>query len=228
LNHTHASTRNVKPRILRLSTTGKIDQKVIAAAADVLRQGGLIVIPTDTVYGVAAHPENPRAVEMLCCAKGRPDGKPIPILASDLVKIENMKAHLGKNARTLARLFWPGPLTIVLPVNDGWEGFRIPDYPVTLAVIKAAGGLLRVTSANLSGRRPALTADEALRELQGSITLAIDSGPAPGGVPSTVVKIIEENISVLREGAIPASAIYAASPAAARPRLPGGRECNCA
>jgi len=173
-----------------------------------LRQGWLIVIPTDTVYGVAAHWENKNAVEMLRHIKGRPADKPIPILASDCMKIEKMKAYFGRNTRELARRFWPGPLTIVLPVNDGWEGFRIPKHPVALAIIKAAGGLLRVTSANLSGQNPALTADEAVRELQDGVKLAIDSGPAPGGVPSTVVKITDEHVDILREGAIACNAIY--------------------
>jgi len=196
--------------ILTLSPTGKIDQNVIAAAAAVLRRGGLIVIPTDTVYGLAAHWGNATAVEMLRRIKRRPADKPIPILVADCMEIKNMKAHFGRNAEELARRFWPGPLTLVLPVNDGWEGFRIPKHPVALAIIKAAGGLLRVTSANLSGRRPALTADEALGQLPDGVDLVIDSGAAPGGVPSTVVKITDEKIAVLREGALPRKEIYAA------------------
>ncbi len=175
---------------------------------DVLRQGCLIVMPTDTVYGVAAHWENKKAVEMLRRVKNRPDDKPIPILASDREIIENMNISFGDKAGKLALRFWPGPLTIVLPVNGLWEGFRIPNHPVALAIIRAAGGLLRVTSANLSGHSPALTADEAVRALEGGVRLAVDSGPAPGGVPSTVVKITGETIAVLREGAIPARAIY--------------------
>ena len=199
-----------RTRILKLPSSDPVNQNVIAEAAAVLRQGCLVVIPTDTVYGVAAHWENAKAVEMLCRIKGRPADKPIPILASDCMRIENIKAHFGRNAKELARRFWPGPLTIVLPINDGWEGFRIPKHPVALAIIKAAGGLLRVTSANLSGRSPALTADEALIEMGNGVNLAIDAGPAPGGVPSTVIKITDEKVVVLREGAIPGSAIYAA------------------
>ena len=195
-------------RILTLSPAGKIDQDLIAETAAVLRQGWVIIIPTDTVYGVAACLENTKAVEMLRRIKNRSADKPVPILASDCTKIENIKAQFGKNARELARRFWPGPLTIVLPVNDGWEGFRIPDHPVALAIIKAAGGLLRVTSANLSGHSPALTADAALNELGNGVKLAVDSGPAPGGRPSTVVKIENEKAVILREGAISAHAVY--------------------
>lgn len=195
-------------RILTLPSSEPVDQKIIAETAAGLRQGWLVIIPTDTVYGVAADLHNEKAVEMLHRIKRRPADKPIPILASDCMRIENLTAHFGINGRELARRYWPGPLTIVLPVGNGWEGFRIPKHPIALAIIKAAGGLLRVTSANLSGHEPALTADDAVRELHEGVSLVIDSGPAPGGVPSTVVKIENEKVTVLREGAISCNAIY--------------------
>jgi tRNA threonylcarbamoyl adenosine modification protein (Sua5/YciO/YrdC/YwlC family) len=197
-------------RILKLFASGKIDLDIIAQAAAALRQGLMIVIPTDTVYGVAACYKNSETLEMLRRVKNRPAGKPIPVLASDCIKIENIKAQFGNNARELANRFWPGPLTIVLPVNEGWEGFRIPNHPVALAIIKAAGGLLRVTSANLSGNRPALTVAAALRDLGDGVALAVDSGPAPIGKPSTVVKIENEKAVILREGAISSRAVYKA------------------
>lgn len=198
-----------KTRILKLPPSEPIDQNVIAEAAAGLRQGWLVIIPTDTVYGVAAGLHHVKAVEMLQRIKQRPADKPIPILASDCIQIENLNARFGRNGRELARRYWPGPLTIVLPVANGWEGFRVPKHPVALAIIKAAGGLLRVTSANLSGHEPALTAADAVRELREGVSLAVDSGPAPGGVPSTVVKIKNEKVAVLREGAIPCKEIYA-------------------
>ena len=191
-----------------MPSSGLVDQNVIAEAVAVLRQGWLIIIPTDTVYGVAACLENTKGVNMLHRIKNRPVDKPIPILAFDCMKIENIKAQFGKKARELARRFWPGPLTLVLPANNGWEGFRIPNHPVALAIIKAAGGLMRVTSANLSGNSPALTAAAALNELGNGVKLAVDSGPAPGGRPSTVVKIENEKAIILREGAISAHAVY--------------------
>ncbi|MDO9541225.1 MAG: L-threonylcarbamoyladenylate synthase [Kiritimatiellia bacterium] len=198
-----------KTRILKLPPSGPIDQNIIAETVDALRQGRLVIIPTDTVYGVAADPHNEKAVAMLPRIKKRPNDKPIPILASDCLQIENLNARFGINGRELAGRYWPGPLTIVLPVANEWEGFRIPKHPITLAIIRAAGGLLRVTSANLSGHSPALTADKALGELPEGVSLAVDSGPAPGGVPSTVVKIENEKVSVLREGAIPGEEILA-------------------
>lgn len=194
---------------MTLSPAGAIDQNIIDETAAGLRQGWLVIIPTDTVYGVAADLHNAKAVEMLRRVKRRSADKPIPILASDCIQIENLNARFGINGKELAKRYWPGPLTIVLPVENGWEGFRVPKHPVALAIIKAAGGLLRVTSANLSGHEPALTATDAVQELREGVSLAVDSGPAPGGVPSTVVKIENEKVTVLREGAIASEEIYA-------------------
>lgn len=199
-----------RTRILTLPSSEPVDQGIIAEAAAGLRRGWLMIIPTDTVYGLAADLHNGKAVEMLHRIKRRPVDKPIPILASDCMQIKNLNARFGIKARELARRYWPGPLTLVLPVANGREGFRIPKHPVALAIIKAAGGLLRVTSANLSGHKPTLTADDAVRALREGVRLAIDSGPAPGGVPSTVVKIEDEQITILREGAIPREEIYEA------------------
>jgi len=171
--------------------------EVIAA----LRRGALVVLPTDTVYGVAG------AGERLSRIKRRPDGKPIALLAADSRQVEAAKAELGVIGRALANRYWPGALTMVLKTGAAWEGFRVPDHPVTLAILKALGGVLRVTSANLSGAAPALTAAAAVKALGSEIELAVDAGPAPGGVPSTVVKIGPDRCDVLREGAIPGSEI---------------------
>lgn len=209
-------------RILSLPPAEPLDRKIIAAAADCLRRGKLVIIPTDTVYGLAADFHNREAVNRLRRAKGRPAAKPIPILAANRAQIKNIHARLGKAGAKLAGRYWPGPLTLVLPVTHpatsharrtakiAWEGFRIPAHPVALAVIKAAGGLLRVTSANLSGQAPALTAEAAGRKLRGKIALTLDGGPSPGGVPSTVVKIVDDQAIILRKGAIAAKDIFAA------------------
>ena len=109
--------------------------------------------------------------------------------------------------RALANRYWPGALTMVLKTGATWEGFRVPNHPVTLAILKAMGGVLRVTSANLSGEAPALTAAAATAALGSAIELVVDAGPAPGGVPSTVVQIGFGRCDVLREGAIPSSEI---------------------
>ncbi|MFA5043539.1 MAG: L-threonylcarbamoyladenylate synthase [Kiritimatiellia bacterium] len=172
-----------------------------------LRRGALVVLPTDTVYGVAAAPGAPGAEKRLFRIKHRPDNKPIALLAADIRQVEAFRAELGAIGRALAKRYWPGALTMVLKTGIAWEGFRVPDHPVTLAILKATGGVLRVTSANLSGEAPALTAVAAVAALGSAIELAVDAGPAPGGVPSTVVKIGLGRCDVLREGAIPAAEI---------------------
>jgi len=179
------------------------DPRVLNEALAVLRQGAILVLPTDTVYGMAADPRVTGAEQRLCQAKGRPEDKPIPLLTANCAQIERWPARLGPVARALAKRYWPGALTLVLPAGNGWEGFRIPDHAAAQAVLSAVGGALRVTSANRSGSAPALTAKAAAETLGGAVELVLDTGPAPGGRPSTVVQIGETTITILREGAIP-------------------------
>ena len=170
-----------------------------AKAAEVLNRGGVAVIPTDTVYGLAAHPAFPAAVDRLYTIKGRKLKKPIALLASDLAAVERFGYPLTGRARELAERHWPGALTLVI----GKEGFRVPDHAETRELIAACGGVLRVTSANLSGRRPATDAPQALRDVGLSADLVVDDGVSPGGVPSTVVRVLPDGgLEVLREGAI--------------------------
>ena len=179
--------------------------KVVSA----LRRGALVILPTDTVYGVAADPRapgtpgTPGAEERLFRAKCRPGNKPIPLLAADYRQVEASRAELGVAGRALAARYWPGALTLVLKTGNTWEGFRVPHHPATQAILKAVGGMLRVTSANMSGKPPALTAAAAVAALGSAVELVVDAGPAPGGVPSTVVRIGAGRCDVLREGAIP-------------------------
>lgn len=205
------------PRIISLPRLGCPDQRLIKDAVTVLRKGGLIVLPTDTVYGLAADPRHAGAERRLDLAKHRLETKPIPLLAADCMQIEQMGAELGDIEKELARQYWPGALTLVLPVGPpemssagqgySFEGFRIPDHPVALAVLRITGSPLRVTSANLSGEPPALFAESAVKALGGSIELVLDAGPVPGGVPSTVIRLANGAFEVLREGAIPGNEI---------------------
>lgn len=168
-------------------------------AVEVLNRGGVAVIPTDTVYGLAARPDFPAAVDRLYTIKGRELAKPIAILASDLEAIARFGYPLAGKARELAERHWPGALTMVI----GKEGFRIPDLAATRELIAACGGVLRVTSANLSGRRPATDAHAALAAVGLSADCVVDDGISPGGVPSTVVRVnADGSLEVLREGAI--------------------------
>jgi len=173
-------------------------------AAACLNQGGVVILPTDTVYGLAAHPGRPAAVARICTIKGRPTGKPIALLASDRQAVIAFGALFPDTAMKLAERYWPGALTLVLPCGDGYEGFRIPDHPVARCVIATCGGVLRVTSANLSGKMPACSAIEALKDVGLEADVVIDDGVSPGGVPSTVVQFESDGtFRLLREGAIP-------------------------
>ncbi len=167
-----------------------------------------MILPTDTVYGIAAHPACASAVARICTIKGRPTGKPIALLAADVAAVCAFGAVFSPAAQRLAAAYWPGALTLVLPCGGAYEGFRVPDHEATRALLAACGGTLRVTSANLSGAMPAVSAAEALKDVGLEADLLIDGGVAPGGVPSTVVKIdLENTLTVIREGAIPAADI---------------------
>ena len=182
--------------------------EALASTARLLRAGGVVILPTDTVYGIAAHPACASAVARICTIKGRPTGKPIALLAADIAAVTAFGAALPPSAQRLADAFWPGALTLVLPCGGTYEGFRVPDHDATRALLAACGGTLRVTSANLSGAMPATSAAEALKDVGLEADLIIDGGVSPGGVASTVVKIEADGaLTVIREGALPSAEI---------------------
>lgn len=174
----------------------KCDECGLREVACVLNSGGVAVIPTDTVYGLAAHPGFPDAVERLYAIKERDGRKPIALLASDAVAAEKFIGGFPDGAKHLADR-WPGALTIVAK----GEGLRVPDHEWTRRLIAACGGTLRVTSANMSGRRPATDASAALADVGLSADVVADGGTSPGGVPSTVVRVSDDGAEVLRQGA---------------------------
>jgi L-threonylcarbamoyladenylate synthase len=189
----------VKTRLLRADERGAVEE---AAAA--LHRGEVVAFPTDTVYGLAAGHGN---IEALFVAKGRPKEKRIPILLSDAANLE-ASAIVTPAARALADHFWPGPLTLVLAApRRGSLAFRVPANDLARRLIAASGGGLPVTSANLSGHPDATTAEEVIAQLDGRISLVIDGGRTPGGVPSTIVDCTGNGIRIVREGAIPESEI---------------------
>jgi L-threonylcarbamoyladenylate synthase len=187
-----------------------ITARMIEQAAALLREGGLVVAPTDTVYGVCAHPACPAAVQRLFAVKGRPDGKPIPLLLADAAALSTFGIRLTPAEARLAEAFWPGALTLIVRTPDGSEGVRVPDHEGMRALLRAAGGVLRVTSANRSGAPPALTAEAARQALGERVDLILDDGPVAGGVASSVVRITAGGFDLLREGAISRSEIQEA------------------
>ena len=189
--------------------TVRSDAAGLEAAVETLKSGGVAVIPTDTVYGLAAHPDFPAAVERLYTIKARDAKKPIALLANDGAGAERF---IGAEAAKLGARHWPGALTVVAQ----GEGVRVPDHDWTRRLIAACGGALRVTSANLSGQRAATDAPQALKDIGLSADLVVDDGVSPGGTASTVVKVEDGRLTVLREGPVRFLTLASGSPRRAK------------
>lgn len=172
---------------------------LIQKAVAVLGQGGLVIVPTETVYGVACDPAVSGAMERLIQAKGRDGDKPIARLAADGVQVKASAKNWNGGLEALATAYWPGPLTVVLETEEGWTGYRVPDHAVAVALAKQCGRTLALTSANLSGEADTKTAQEAMASIEADLVL--DSGPsADKAIPSTVIKVDGSRIECLREG----------------------------
>ena len=187
------------------------------AAADVLRAGGVVLLPTDTVYGIAVATDVPGATARLFSLKGRDRHVPIAVLVADAAQAWTIVLPpVPDAARVLATRWWPGALTLVLPRDPAWEvdlggdgttvGVRCPDHELIRALCRSVGPLA-TTSANRHGRPTPSTAQEAAAEL-GGVDLVVDGGHLPG-TPSTVVDCTVDPVCVLREGAIPREAVVA-------------------
>lgn len=182
----------------------------IQACATSLSAGHLVIIPTDTVYGIAALPGSAKAEADLYRVKQRPLDKPLQLLVSDPDAVAAHGCRLTNAERALVEAFWPGPLTLVVTTRNGHtEGFRMPNHEIALAVIQKAGGTIRASSANQSGEPDALTAAAAVAILGNVVSDALDAGRSPGGIPSTVAKVTtnaagDAQVEVLRTGALSA------------------------
>lgn len=180
------------------------EPEIIRRACALLEAGELVVVPTETVYGIACAPEH---LEKLYAAKERDRGKPIARLAASLKQVEALGAKFGKDGLRLAKKYWPGPLTLVLDTPDGPTGFRVPAHEVPLALARAFGRPIALTSANKSGGTDAISAQEAFQCLENCAPLFLDSFPSLGKTPSTVVQCLENETKILRAGAVPAEEI---------------------
>jgi L-threonylcarbamoyladenylate synthase len=209
----------------------------IERAVAVLRAGGLVAFPTETVYGLGADASNPAAVRKIFEAKGRPATHPVIVHLADAVQLVNWAREVPESARRLARKFWPGPLTVILKrapgvsdvVTGGQEtvALRVPSHPVAQQLLARFGGGIAAPSANRHGRVSATTAEHVRREFGAAVDCVLDGGESQIGIESTIVDCSSAGAALLRPGGITAAEIEAAlgvslaAPPADAPRAPG-------
>lgn len=214
-----------------------VQEQDIERAVAVLKAGGLVAFPTETVYGLGADASNPAAVRRIFEAKDRPAKHPVIVHLADAVQAVNWAREVPEAARKLARRFWPGPLTLVLKRSPGVSGvvtggqdtvaLRVPSHPVALQLLARFGGGIAAPSANRHGRVSATTAEHVRREFGAAVECVLDGGPAEVGIESTIVDLSGGQPALLRPGWITASEIEQAlgmplrAPAEGAPRAPG-------
>jgi len=201
----------IEMKILSISPTDP-DTESIRQAAEVLRRGGLVAFPTETVYGLGADALNLDAVKKVFEAKGRPGDNPLIVHIASSKQLDDIVDEMPEKGKLLAEAFWPGPLTLVVKrtilisdlvtANLDTVAVRMPNHPVPLAMIQALGEGIVGPSANLSGRPSPTTAQHVYDDLRGSVDLILDAGPAAIGLESTVVDVTAEPPAILRLGGL--------------------------
>jgi len=186
-------------------------------AVEILKKGGIVAYPTDTVYGLGADPLNKRAVDRIYRVKKRPYNQPLPLLLADKSDLSKVAGVLPDIVWKLAGRFWPGGLTLVLKKSSWVPGFvtaggdsiavRVPNHDVPIALAQGLGSPIIGTSANISGKPSPITANEAREQLGKEVDLIIDGGRCPGGIDSTVLDVSGQVPVLIREGAIPGAEI---------------------
>jgi L-threonylcarbamoyladenylate synthase len=193
-----------------VSDPGQPDETAIVEAAEVLRRGGVVAYPTDTLYGLAVDPTSETAVRKLFDLKGRDAAAAIALIAADPAQAEQA-GRFGPIERRLGAAFWPGPLTIVVPAADtlsrllaprGTLGVRVPAHAVARALAQHLGQCITATSANRSGATAPASAAGVLRAFSEGVDLLLDAGAVRGGAPSTIVEVVDGRVTLHRAGAI--------------------------
>lgn len=189
-----------------------VGPRTMESATRILRDGGVVAFPTDTVYGLGAHALLEPAVARIFRVKGRPAHLPLPLLLADISEMSSVAEEVPPLAWRLAARFWPGGLTLVLPrasrvpalVSGGASSIavRVPAHPVPRALVRGLGAPIIGTSANLSTQPSPVTARQVEEQLGDAVDLIIDGGPCPGGVESTVLDLTGSEPGILREGAV--------------------------
>ena len=190
---------------------GRVPKRVVGETVRVLEEGGVVIFPTDTVYGLSAGVFRPQAISRIYRLKGRSYKKPLPFLAARLDQVRPLVEPLSARLEKLLKDYWPGPLTVVFKtsslgrwITGGKEtaAFRVPRHPLTLTLLKEAGVPVAATSANPSGKEPAVTGAQAVRSFGGRVDLILDAGSCPLGEASTVLDASSQAWTLAREGAV--------------------------
>jgi tRNA threonylcarbamoyl adenosine modification protein (Sua5/YciO/YrdC/YwlC family) len=204
----------VRAEIVKINSENP-ELSLVKYAADQIRAGEVLGMPTDTFYGLAADPFNLRAVDKVYDIKTRSRHKPLSLLIESVDQAEELAKSLPEEFYALARKFWPGPLTVIvkagsrLPLkvtaNTGNVALRVPNARIPLAVVTAAAIPITATSANLSGAAECTTAEQVHDQLHGRISIIVDGGTSPRDIPSTIIDLSDEETRwrIIREGAIP-------------------------
>ncbi len=193
----------MKTKVLKINPAIPEPEK-IAEAARIIRQGGLVIFPTETVYGIAADANNPVAMERLSMVKHRSSGKRFSILVAQRGIVENYGSYTEPDLYKLIDKYWPGPLTVIVPskVPGDTVGVRMPDHTIALRLVEESACTIAAPSANLEDKKAPTNLAEALQDLDGQVDLAIDGGPVEFGISSTIVDFTKPKPTVTREGVI--------------------------
>lgn len=198
-------------RVIRIDEQ-HMDMVLVGEAGAIIRAGGLVAFPTETVYGLGGDALNPQSSEKIYLAKGRPSDNPLIVHIADIEKLDAIVREVPESARKLAEQFWPGPLTMILHKSDAvpYEttggldtvAVRMPVNPVARALIRAAGGYVAAPSANRSGRPSPTAAEYVIEDMDGRIEMVIDSGDVEIGLESTIIDLTTDKATILRPGYI--------------------------
>ena len=199
-------------KLIKIEDTKQIKNEELAEAAQILRDGGLVAFPTETVYGLGANALDEAAAKKIYAAKGRPSDNPLIAHISCLEELKPLVAYIPEAGRKLAEAYWPGPLTMVFPKSDivpyGTTGgldtvaVRMPNHPVALELIRRSGGYIAAPSANTSGKPSPTLAEHVAFDMDGRIPMILDGGPVGIGIESTIVDLTEDIPMILRPGYI--------------------------
>jgi len=196
----------VETKVIKLTEDN--EQESVRTAADTIKNGGLVIYPTETSYGIAADATNEEAVKKVFKVKNRPFSKPIPIIIDSIERMEKCGV-LGERSRFIAEKFMPGPLTLIIDkkglpdvLNPKEIAFRISSHPIAFKLSKSTGCPITSTSANLSGEPPLYRVDDVITVFRGKVDVILDYGDLPKIKPSTIADLRAETVKIIREGPI--------------------------